>query len=258
MTVSGSKVDRIETGERPACDLDAFTALELRTEVGQRGLGVGEHRGVGVPQVDGDHRLPGNHVDEVGVEIEATDGGDLRPADLVREAPQERDDLGRRVPGVATHRHRRRAGVVGLTDDRQLLPRDALHALDDADRHSPRLEHRALLDVQLDERGGCGAWARQRPGVADPHELVTDCRTVDADDVERLLEGQAPDIGERAHHVGLEARAFLVGEERHCEGSACRDARCLEHLDHLEARRAHRDCRRSGPPCARCRCASRS
>ena len=206
MTVSGSKVTGSNRASDRLLDLDALTALELRTEVGERGLGVGEHRGVGVPQVDGDHRLPGNHVDEVGVEIEATDGGDLRPADLVREAPEERDDLGRRVAGVATHRHRRGARVVGLTEDRELLPRDSLHPLDGADRHSPRFEHRALLDVKLDERGGCGAWARERAGVADAHELVTDGRAVDADDVERLLERQAPDVGQRAHHVGLEAR----------------------------------------------------
>jgi len=50
--------------------------------------------------------------------------------------------------------HRGRAGVVGLPGDGELLPRDALHARDRSDGDALGLEHRPLLDVQL-EIGGC-------------------------------------------------------------------------------------------------------
>ena len=42
--------------------------------------------------------------------------------------------------------------MVRLADDAHLVPRDALKVLDSADRDPLGVEHRALLDVQLDVR----------------------------------------------------------------------------------------------------------
>src|ERR687885_1172038 len=51
---------------------------------------------------------------------------------------------------VAALVHRRRAGVRGLAAERDPVALDAEGAEDDAEREPQRLEHRALLDVQLE------------------------------------------------------------------------------------------------------------
>ena len=98
--------------------------------------------------------------------------------------------------------------------DRELGPRDALHAGDRADRHALGFEHRALLDVQLDVRVRRRRRARLGPGVTDAHQLVAEHRAVDRADRERLLERHAAREHEAAEHVGREPAALLVGEER--------------------------------------------
>ena len=74
-----------------------------------------------------------------------TSRGDL--ADLERE-------LGRAGERVAALVHRRRAGVRGLAAPRDARALDAERAEHDAERQVERLEHRALLDVQLEVGGG--------------------------------------------------------------------------------------------------------
>ena len=122
------------------------------------------------------------------------------------------------------------------TGDRQLRPGDPLHSFDDPDRHAFVLEDRPLLDVQLDvgvrrRRRG----ARERTGVADADELVAEAgAVVGRRDIERLLEGHAPDVDEAAEHVRGETGALLVGEEGDADRPASRDAERLQRLDDFE------------------------
>src|SRR5207244_4675873 len=60
--------------------------------------------------------------------------------------------LRRTGESVATLVHRRRAGMRGLPPERDEVPLDAERAEDDAERQIHRLEHRPLLDVQLEVR----------------------------------------------------------------------------------------------------------
>ena len=63
--------------------------------------------------------------------------------------------------------------------------------------------------------GNAVAGTRHRPGVADARQLVAESgAVVDGRDVERLLERHPADVHQAAEHVGREAGAFLVGEER--------------------------------------------
>ena len=83
---------------------------------------------------------------------------------LERELAHERRDAAAAKPGVVPQAHGCGAGVVRLAADGDLLPGDALHALDRTDRDALGLEHRTLFDVQLDE--GVGHQARARMGPA--------------------------------------------------------------------------------------------
>ncbi len=203
-------------------------------QLGEPALALPEDRVVGVAQVDGHHRASGDDVHEVRVQRHRADGTDLRAAELEHQVAHRRGDRHRRVPGVVAQRHRGRARVVRLPRDRELLPRDALHALDRADGEALCLEDRALLDVQLDERVRHDARARMGPDVLDPGELVADARAVDPHDVEGFLDRHAAGVDEAAHHVGREARAFLVREERDAERAAGDDVGPRERLDQLE------------------------
>ena len=122
-------------------------------------------------------------------------------------------------------------------DNSELLPRDALHAGDRADRDALGLEDRTLLDVQLDvgvgERSGR---ARPGTGVADADQLVAETRSVDGPHVECVLDRHAPDEHRTAEHVGREASALLVGEEGDGDRVVGDHAVRGERLDHLEAR----------------------
>ena len=122
----------------------------------------------------------GRHdVDQVGLDLDAADGATWAPPSSAVEIAHERHDLGGDEAGIVAHAHRRRAGVGRLAGGRYFGPRDALHALDDADVDALVLEDRALLDVQLDERcGGTAVGHGSGPGVADAFELVAEAGAV--------------------------------------------------------------------------------
>ena len=134
---------------------------------------------------------------------------------------------------------RNRIGVVpawgAAAVDRELAPRDALHAGDGADGDAVVLQHRSLLDVEfyigVREAGGR---ARGWSGVADAFQFVAEPGPIGGAGVQRLLDREPADVHERTEHVRREARPFLVGEEGdlHTAGRthACRG----EGLDDLE------------------------
>ena len=89
---------------------------------------------------------------------------DARPADdaarrahravphLARDVADRERELGRAGERVAPRVHRRRAGVRRLAAPREPRPLDAEGAEHDSERQAQRLEHRPLLDVQLEIR----------------------------------------------------------------------------------------------------------
>ena len=142
---------RLEPRQRACLDGHALALAQLVAERGERRLGGGEHGVVGVPQVDREHRARGDHVHQVRVQLDATDGRDHRRPELVGQRPHADRDLRGHEPGVVAMVHGRGAGVVRLAGDGELGPRDALHPGDHPDLDPLGLEHRPLLDVQLDE-----------------------------------------------------------------------------------------------------------
>ena len=130
--------------------------------------------------------------------------------------------------GVAAHRNRRRAGVRGLSDEPQDVALHAVGADDRAGGSAHRLEHRALLDVQLEV--GARAALVERPArlghavdvhavlgqrVGQPHALAID-QVADA------VGHEAAAGARRPQQAAREARALLVGEvddgQRHRRG----------------------------------------
>jgi hypothetical protein len=85
------------------------------------------------------------------------------------------------------HPHRRRAGVVGLTGQREFGPGNALHALDRANRQTFRLQRRPLLDVQFDVSVDVRLADRRVAAIADALEFVAGFPAVDADRFKRPL-----------------------------------------------------------------------
>ena len=84
-----------------------------------------------------------------------------------RDRPDLERELRRAGERVAALVHRRRAGVRRLAAPRDEVALDAERAEHDAERQVERLEHRALLDVQLEIRGrvrraACAPRARGR------------------------------------------------------------------------------------------------
>jgi len=96
------------------------------------------------------------------------------------------------------------------------------------------LEHRALFDMQFDERVWRRTWHWRRTRVADALKFLADQCVVDAGDGERGLDSHAADIDQAAQHVGRKPGAFLVGEERDGECAMRNQSSGLHGLDDLE------------------------
>jgi hypothetical protein len=128
--------------------------------------------------------------------------------------------------GVAAHVHRRRSGVRVQAGEAHGVALDAEGAEHGAERLVDRLEHRALLDVQLEVGGGA-------------FELVAGVeRAVEIDAVlaQRIGQPDAFAVGQAADGVGLqragrrarpqqaatEARALLVGPAHELERQRAR------------------------------------
>jgi len=168
------------------------------------------------------------------MQLDRADGADLRTAELAREAAHEMRGRRRGIARVAPQSHGRGARVVRLPRYLQLLPGDTLEILDRADGDVLGIEHGALLDVELDEGVRNEGSGLGRSGIADAPELVAEARAIDRTGVERLRKREVARIDERAQHVRLEARAFLVGEDADGERPARDEAGLVQGLQHLE------------------------
>ena len=88
--------------------------------------------------------------DDPGLRHDAARGADRAPTDLRGDRADLERELRRAGERVAALVHRRRAGVRRLAAPRDLVALDAEGAEDDSERQVHRLEHGALLDVQLE------------------------------------------------------------------------------------------------------------
>ena len=115
------------------------------------------------------------------MQLEPADGADLVAADLARRARARTSAM--RGGDVARRRGACAIGVVPAWFDWPVMVSSCQEMpctpVDGADGDALGLEHRALLDVQLDEGVRRRARARQRAGVADAGQLVAEAGAVD-------------------------------------------------------------------------------
>ena len=132
------------------------------------------------------------------------------------DVPQLERELGGAGERVAPRVHRRRPGVRGLALPRDEVTLDAERPQDDAERKVQRLEHGALLDVQLEVGGRI---LELRPRLERPVEIdavlgerVRQRNAVGVTPLAKLvLVGHRARGGARAEQRAAEARALLVG-----------------------------------------------
>ena len=113
--------------------------------------------GVEVALVEQQRRLAGDRRDDARLGVGRARGGDAAVAD--RGVAHREREARRGEERVAPVRHRRRAGVRGLAAEDHAVALDADRAEHGADRQPEALEHRPLLDVQLE----VGAHVAQAP-----------------------------------------------------------------------------------------------
>src|SRR5579862_2336180 len=154
--------------------------------------------------------------DDAGLADDAAGRADRPVPHLRRDRPQLELEPGRAGEGVATLVHRRRAGVRRLAAPRDEMALDAERPEHDPERQVERLEHRPLLDVELEVRDGiCKLLLRLERAVEIDAVLRERVRQRDAVGVSALA--QLALVGHRAARRGgseqgaPEARPFLVG-----------------------------------------------
>ncbi len=173
----------------------------------------GERAGVGVPEIDREAGTAGDGGDDAGVELDHARGPDSAAVDggaLDRER-----GLGRRQAGVPADVHRRGSRVRRLAGEGQQLALDAGAAGDRGARQSLGLEHRALLDVQLQ----VAAEALQAPaglerpleGDAVVREHLADRPAVAVGQRREGVRIETAGEGRAAEQAAAESRALLVG-----------------------------------------------
>ena len=137
-------------------------------------------------------------------------------------------------PGIPPHRDGGGAGVRGRADEGEGQPLEALHVFDDADGAALAFEDGSLLDVQLEVRLHGQADEIVFAGVGDQVHRLADRDAVAIRTLPCLLRRQVAPEHEAAHHVGREARPFLVGERDDAQRRARGHLRLVERLDRLQ------------------------
>ena len=239
----GVEEDRLDAPDLLPLDLDVFLGGEALA-----GLpGLAEHRSelgrVQVPLVEENGAGLDDRGDDPGPRHAAphrADGAFARPlgdlADLQRE-------LRRPGESVAALVHRRRARVRGLPAEGDLVPLHSESAEDDAERQVHRLEHRPLLDVELEVGGGVLQLAARVHGRVEVDSLA--CERVGKRVAVRVAAGpELVLVGHRSRgragpeEAPAEARSLLVRpvDQADREGrlSLVRDP--AQHLDARERR----------------------
>ena len=208
--------DRLDRPDPLELDLDPLLVREARSPASPASSIDASFVGVEVPLVEqllrrlddrGHDPRPADH---------AARGADRAVAGLPRDLAEVERELRRACERVAALVHRRRAGVRGLPAPDHAVALDAEGAEHRAERKVERLEHRPLLDVQL-EVGGRRLELSARLERAVEVDAVRGQRVGQRDPVtvdelaELVLVGHRAGRGARAEERAPEARAFLVG-----------------------------------------------
>ena len=159
-------------------------------------------------------------------------------ADLGGDRPDLERELGRSGERVAPLVHRRRSRMRRLARPGDLVALHAEGPEHDAERQVERLEHRPLLDVQLEIRGRA-LELRARIERAVEVDAVLAQRVGQRDSVrvgalsKLVLVGHRAGCGRRAEERTAEARAFLVRpvDEPHGERRRALGGDPAQHLD---------------------------
>src|SRR5204863_7504066 len=142
--------DRLDVPETLPLDFDVLLSREALRRLLRKREEAGELPGVEVPLVE---QLLGG-LDDGGDDAGPADDVSRRADGAVTDVARDRADLERELrragERIAPLVHRRRAGVRGLAAPGDTRALDPERAEDDAERQVERLEHRALLDVQLE------------------------------------------------------------------------------------------------------------
>ena len=143
----------IDAPHVPPLHADAVGRGGARRRVARVGQGLPQRVGFERPLIEGDLAHAGHGGHDRRLHRHGADGAHhagvgsrVAPGDL---AAGERR-LGGGEERIAAHRDRRRARVRGLADEAQDVALDTVGADDRAGRSAHRLEHRPLLDVQLE------------------------------------------------------------------------------------------------------------
>ena len=189
---------------------------------------------VGIAQIDRHRHASWDGVGNVRRDVEPPHRGHHVAPDVSRDLAHPADDLRRGHQGVVPHPHGGRAGVVLHTVEREPGPGNGDDALHDSHWHLLLLEDGPLLDVQL-QIGAHGAGdAGLGPDVADTLQLLAEPLAVAVPRVVGVLQRDLAGHDPGAHHGGLEAGPFLVGEDDHADRMARASALVVERADRLE------------------------
>ena len=124
-----------------SCSVGVTLTSQRRGGLARRGLdGVAEpldRRGIGMAHVDREQDVARHRVGRVRRDEHAPDGEARDVGRIARELLQRVDDRDGVAHRVLAQPERRRAGVVGLAEDLDVEPAQALDAGDDADRSFP-------------------------------------------------------------------------------------------------------------------------
>ncbi len=144
----GVERNRLDPPERLPLDRALLGRGGLLRQLPRLGQQRGEDAGIEMPLVEQQRRLAGDRGHDAGLRVGPARGRHAAVPDR-RVAHREREAR-RGEERVAAMRHRRRAGMRGLTAEDHAVALDADRAEDRPDGQAEPLEHRALLDVQLE------------------------------------------------------------------------------------------------------------
>ena len=220
--------DRLDPPHRLRFELaSALRRHRLGRGAGSRRASSASSSGLGVPQVDeqlGLTRRPRSGSRAAGQRAGGRHAG-VAACDLLHPQSQ----LGRGKAGVAAAVHRRRPGVRGLAAEPEAVALDPGAAADRGGPQALRLEHRPLLDVQLEVGGEPPLAARRlrreiqidavlRQHLGEPAALAIA-------QVPHLGGVEGPRERGAAEQAAPEARALLVGPVDQRQGPRRADAR---------------------------------
>ena len=175
----------------------------------------------GRAQIDGECHAAGNDVHRSGQRLDPSHGRDHAIRRVVMRDPFQRQrHLGSAGECVASHIHWHRAGVAGHAGDRDAQPRLADDAGDDPERTVQPLQHRPLLDMDLDVSQRLACAIGRRCDVV--RRLAIGAKRIRQRYALRILTVERGSIehthaGARTRHCIRKARSLLVAEGQHLD-----------------------------------------